>query len=165
MDLYLLRHSDAADNGAHGFTRDADRPLTESGIEKMKKVAKAMRKLGLSFDTILSSPYRRAKETSEIVGEILQCSSRIKLTPHLVVNGNLTALVKEINEDYARSKQLLLVGHEPVLTGLISILTSGHHDLSVRLRKGGLCKLSVDDLHVGKCATLEWLVGPSQLLT
>ncbi len=164
MDLYLLRHADAVDHGKQGFTRDADRPLTEVGIKKMKKAAKTMRAMELSFDAILSSPYRRAKETAEIVGDALECSSLIKLTPHLVVGGSPTALIKEINESYPDSKRLLLVGHEPLLAGLISVLISGHHDASIRLKKGGLCKLSIEELRFGKCATLEWLLSPSQFL-
>ena len=164
MDIYLLRHSDAVDQNERGYTRDADRPLTEGGARKMKKIAKAVQEMGVSFDTILSSPYRRAKETAEIVGEVMECRSIIRLTPHLVVGESPTAIIKEINEDYPDSKRLLLVSHEPLLTHLISVLISGRRDASVRLKKGGLCKLAVDELHFGKCATLEWLMGPSQVL-
>ncbi|MCL5021093.1 MAG: hypothetical protein M1339_05410, partial [Bacteroidetes bacterium] len=62
------------------------------------------------------------------------------------------------------NKEILLVGHEPLLAGLISVLISGRHDVSVRLKKGALCKLSADRLHFGKCATLEWLMGPSEFI-
>lgn len=163
MDIYLLRHADAFEVGKMGVTRDADRQLTERGIRKLNKVAKALVSMKLSFDAILSSPYRRAKETAEIVGDALDCRSLIKLTPNLVADGDPGALLREIIEDHARSRSILLVGHEPQLAGLASVLISGRHDASIRLRKGGLCKLSADVLRVGKCARLEWLIGPSQI--
>ena len=161
MDLYILRHSDAA---PHGSMRDADRPLTAEGIAKMTKLAKAMRKMDLSFDAILSSPYVRAKETAEITGEILECKAPVKFTPNLASDGNPSTLLKEIKEDYPRSGSILIVGHEPYLSGLISVLISGRADISIRLRKAGLCKLAVEGLRLGKCATLEWLISPSQLV-
>lgn len=160
MELYLLRHGDAA---PHGTMKDADRPLTEDGIKKMKNIAKSMRKMGLSFDAILSSPYNRAKGTADIVGGVLECKSLIRLTSNLVSDANPEALLKEINEDYTQKKKVLLVGHEPYLSNLISVLISGKHDVSIKLRKGGLCKLTADALRPGKCATLEWLMGPSQI--
>jgi phosphohistidine phosphatase len=58
---------------------------------------------------------------------------------------------------------LLLVGHEPFLSRLIALLTSGNSDASVLLKKGGFCKLSTQDLKHGKCATLEWLLTPKQM--
>lgn len=162
MDLYILRHSDAA---PHGTMRDADRPLTGEGIRKMTMLAKAMRKMDLTFDAILSSPYIRAKETAEITGEILECKSPIKVTQNLASDGNPSALLKEISETFPRNGSILIVGHEPYLSGLISVLVSGRPDISIRLAKAGLCKLAVEGLRLGKCATLEWLISPSQLVS
>ena len=161
MDLYLLRHGDAAEPG---MTRDAERPLTEAGTKKIKKIANGMRSMNLSFDSIITSPYRRAKETAEIVCEVLECVSLISMSPNLVPDGEPAAILKELNEDYSRRKKILLVGHEPNLSALISVLISGRHDVSMKLKKGGLCKLFADTLRFGKCATLEWLVGPSQII-
>ncbi len=161
MDLYLLRHGDAAEPG---MTRDSERPLTEAGTKKMKKVANGMRSMDLSFDAIITSPYRRAKETAEIVGEVLECGSLIRMSPNLVSDEGPAAILKEIREDYSRRKKILLVGHEPNLSALISLLISGRNDVSVKIKKGGLCKLSADSLRLGKCATLEWLMGPSQMI-
>jgi phosphohistidine phosphatase len=59
---------------------------------------------------------------------------------------------------------LLLVGHEPDLSNLISWLLSGDISLSIIMKKGGLCCLSVDELVAGKCATLEWLMSPAQMV-
>jgi phosphohistidine phosphatase SixA len=57
-----------------------------------------------------------------------------------------------------------LVGHEPYLSELISMLLSGTTDLSINFKKAGLCKLTVEHLRLGPCATLEWLVSPKLLI-
>lgn len=44
--------------------------------------------------------------------------------------------MNEINEDYSRRKKILLVGHEPNLSALISVLISGRDDVSVKIKKG-----------------------------
>ena len=123
-----------------------------------------MRRMGMNFDAILSSPYVRAKDTAQIVGEVFECKSIVRLTPHLVVAGSPTELVKQLNEEYRGKEQILLVGHEPNLSNLASVLISGREDVFIRLKKSGICRLSVGRLRFGRCATLEWLMGPSQLL-
>jgi len=60
-------------------------------------------------------------------------------------------------------ENLLLVGHEPFLSQLIGMLVAGDASIQVTLRKGGLCKLSIEQLNYGRCARLEWLLTPAQL--
>jgi phosphohistidine phosphatase SixA len=67
MNLFLLRHAIAVEPGALSGASDAARPLSPEGKEKMRKIARGMKALDLSFDLILSSPYVRARETAEIV--------------------------------------------------------------------------------------------------
>ena len=55
---------------------------------------------------------------------------------------------------------MLLVGHEPDLGRLISVLVTGKRGLAVAVKKGGLCKLEIGTLQYGRCATLQWLVPP-----
>jgi hypothetical protein len=31
------------------------------------------------------------------------------------------------------------------------------------MKKGGLCKLEIESLHGGRCATLAWLLTPKQM--
>jgi phosphohistidine phosphatase SixA len=57
----------------------------------------------------------------------------------------------------------MLVGHEPYLSDLVSMLLTGHTGLPLNLKKGGLCKLSVTRVRYGRCATLEWLLAPRVL--
>jgi phosphohistidine phosphatase len=163
MELYILRHAIAGDRESFDGP-DSERPLTKEGAKKMKRVAKELEKLDLKFDLILSSPFVRAKETAEIMADEFHSENLLKFSSHLKVGGDPSALVHEVNTRYKQFSRILLVGHEPYLSGLISMLVSGKNDLSITMKKGGICKLSVGSLHYGRCATLEWLMAPAQII-
>jgi phosphohistidine phosphatase len=162
-DLYLLRHAIAVERGTAGYRRDRDRPLTPEGEKKMRRIARGLQALELPFDAILSSPFVRARQTAEIVAALFQAEDRLAFTEALAVGGDHQALIGEIQDRYTKARSLLLVGHEPSLSILISTLLGGDSSFSIVLKKGGVCKLSIDSLRYGRCATLEWLLAPGQL--
>lgn len=164
MELYLLRHGIAAEPGTAGYKRDRDRPLTPEGENELADIASAMKKLGLSFDIILSSPFVRARQTAEIVAEKLNLKKNLKFSEHLACGGNPKKLFEEIKKEYVSAQSLMLVGHEPYLSSLISVLVTGREDSSITMRKGGFCLLSTGALDYKKCACLEWLLTPKQMI-
>lgn len=164
MNLYILRHGVAVERGTNGYKSDAERPLTPKGRRKLRRAVAAMRVMELSFDVILSSPLVRARETAEIVGKGLHLQKKLKLTEHLASGGKSAGLVQYLVELEPKLEDVLLVGHEPDLGQLASLLLTGSSStLQVTFKKGGLCKLTVGRLRAGKCASLEWLLTPSQL--
>jgi phosphohistidine phosphatase len=162
MELYILRHGIAVEAGLGRITRDADRPLTPEGRSKLQGIVKAMEALELEFDLILSSPYARALETAEIVAKGLRAANRLELDKTLEPEGSFRDLIESLKA--RRGKSVLLVGHEPFLSRLISFLVSGRPNLSIRMKKGGLCKLTIETLKYGRCAALEWLLTPRQMV-
>ena len=163
MDLLFLRHAIAVERGTPGYEHDSERPLTKKGIEKMYRVAEGMLALDLSFDVVLSSPFVRARHTAEIVAEVFQARKKLELTSHLATDGSPEKLITLLNERYRDKDSVMLVGHEPYLSGLISVLIGGSDKLDITLKKGGLCKLSSASLSYGRSATLNWLLTPSQM--
>ena len=163
MNIFILRHGIAVEPGTHGFENDADRPLIPKGERRLRSTAAAMKKLELSFDLILSSPFVRAKQTAEIVATELKLKKRIEFFEGLVPGGNPRALIHALNELKPAPENLLLVGHEPSLSRLISLLVSGEPDAAIEMKKGGLCKLEVWELWHGQCARLAWLLTPLQM--
>jgi len=162
MNLFILRHGIAVEHGAAGYENDSERPLTSKGERKIWMVAEAMKALGISFDLILSSPLVRARETAEIVAEALKTQKRLELTDTLAPQESAKPLIDYISKRGAVD-EVLLVGHEPFLSRLISLLISGDSGASVLLKKGGFCKLSTVELKHGQCATLEWLLTAKQM--
>jgi len=160
MKLYILRHGEAAERGDPRYPIDADRPLTPKGARRSRALARVLRDLEISFGVILSSPLVRARETAEIVRRGMRLRGRIELTEHLAPMGEVEKLVSRLNDIGPMPEGILLVGHEPGLSSLISLLCTGGTDLSLTLKKGGLCRMEVDSLHPGRCASLEWLMTP-----
>ena len=163
MNIFILRHGIAVERGTKGFEKDSDRPLTDKGKRQLRKSAEGMKKMKLHFDLILSSPYERAKRTAEIVAGALKLKKRPKFSDLLVSEGNAEELVRQLAALKPAPEDVLLVGHEPYLSGLISRLTSGGEGVAMDFKKGGLCKLEAEKLRPGKCAHLAWLLTPKQM--
>jgi phosphohistidine phosphatase len=164
MNIFILRHGIAVEPRTPGFENDADRPLIPKGERRLRSAAAAMKRLELSFDLILSSPFLRAKQTSEIVAGELKLKKRLGFSDELAPGGSSKALIHALNELKPAPENVLLVGHEPYLSRLISLLVSGGADAeAIEMKKGGLCKLEAAALRHGQCARLAWLLTPSQM--
>jgi phosphohistidine phosphatase len=96
MNLYFLRHAKAHDRGPK-FRPDSKRPLTRDGQEKMYEVARGIKKLDVTFDLILTSPYARALRTAEILAEVFG-SKKMSATNHLIAEADPKEVIQEINE-------------------------------------------------------------------
>ena len=163
MEIFLLRHGLAVERGTRGFEDDATRPLTPKGRRQLRKTAAAMKQMELRFNLILSSPLLRAKQTAEIVAADLKIKKRLKFSNALAPGGDTASLFRQIERMKPVPERLLLVGHEPDLSRLVSLLVTGGAPLPMDFKKGGLCKLDVEKLSAGKCATLAWLLTPRQM--
>jgi phosphohistidine phosphatase len=150
--------------GAPGVENDSERPLIPKGERRLRSASAAMIKLELSFDLILSSPFVRARQTAEIVAGELKLKKQLQFTDALACGGSLKNLVGRLAGLKSVPKDVLLVGHEPCLSRLISLLVSGDADAAaVEMKKGGLCKLETGELRHGQCARLAWLLTPAQM--
>jgi phosphohistidine phosphatase len=163
MNLYIVRHAIAVQRGTPGYEDDSQRPLTDDGRKKMKKIVRGLSSLKLELDTILSSPYVRARDTAKILAKELTGMDKIAFSDNLIPPGNFEKLVQEIHDKYDVNS-LALVGHEPMLSGLISWLTTGNTDMRLTLKKGGVAYLATDNLYQDGRATLEWLLTPALML-
>lgn len=161
MNLYLMRHAIAVE--PDDLFEGSERPLSEKGRKRMEKIARNLEKLDLSFDLVLTSSYLRARQTADMVADALDIKSKYVVeSENLCPLGSTNQLVEEIIA-HGTVDFLLLVGHEPFLSHLIGTLVAGDASLSIGLRHAGLCKLSMERLIYGRCATLEWLMTPAQL--
>lgn len=161
MILYILRHAIAKDR-ARWTKADADRPLTAEGIRKFKKCTRGLKELGITFDVILSSPYRRAYDTATLVAKAYKCAEP-RILKSLASDGDPQALIRYLTQNHRSWERLLIVGHEPYLSRLIGTLIAGDARAGIELKKGGLCSLESDALSYGKSATCRFLLTPRQL--
>jgi phosphohistidine phosphatase len=161
MELYLIRHAIAEKEAPSG--EDSLRALSEKGAKKMRQIAKGLRMLGSQFDVILSSPYVRARETAEILADVFKMNKKLEFTDSLAPMADPNLLLAEIDKRH-RVNSIALVGHEPYLSRLISILVANGAEMSIALKKGGVCRVLTDDLGAARRATMHWLLTPSVLV-
>lgn len=165
MNLYIVRHAIAEQRDSSSEEEDSQRPLTDAGRKKFRQVVRGLSQLGTQIDLILTSPYLRAADTARILQKKLDLEKdKLVIMENLSPVGDPDRLMKEISEQYGAVNNIALVGHEPALSRLISVLLSGDPTLPITLKKGGVCCLSVEKLEYGRCATLEWLLAPAQLI-
>src|ERR1043166_6175859 len=133
MQLYFLRHGEA--DWPHWSRPDDERPLTDFGKKEVRQVAKFLDRLKVKPDLIVTSPLPRASQTAEIAAERLKTKLREDeaLEPGFGMSELQTVLKRH------RSKVLMLVGHEPDFTTVISALTGA----SLKLSKAGVALLDI----------------------
>jgi phosphohistidine phosphatase len=159
MDLYILRHGLAEDRSHTG--KDSDRVLTPEGREKTRAAGKALRKLEITFDVVLSSPFARAWQTAEIITQECNCQKSLQQCAALSSGAPTDGVIQALQR-VAKQSAVLVVGHEPDLSTLISVLLSGSPNLAITMKKGGMARLSCEEIAPGR-ARLEWLLGPKHL--
>jgi len=138
MELYILRHAIAAERSSAGHSSDSQRPLTPEGLRKLKRIVRGMKSIELSFDLILSSPYKRARQTADVVATTLGLESVLELSVLLEPGAELQALIADLASRSKGVDRILLVGHEPMLSSLTSLLLSVDAELDNTLKKSGL---------------------------
>ena len=137
------------------------RPLTAEGQKKFRKGARGIRALAEDVDEIWSSPLARAHETARILQETYGKLEIVRV-PELAVGGAKEKLIRKLRMSSLR--KVILVGHEPDLSELASMLLL-HRGvfLDLEIKKGSALCL---ELQWGKKlseAKLLWMMTPRQL--
>ena len=136
MKLYVMRHGPAEDDSPTG--RDADRVLTPAGRERVRAIAQKLVDENEAPFIILSSPLARSLETATIVAEVTQLARRareeqkaqtggatgaVEIRRELGMGAGKLSLLAELVR--AGRKRVMIVGHEPDLSMLVTSLI-GH---------------------------------------
>ncbi len=170
MRLLLVRHGPAADRRAWGAAGkdDALRPLTEEGEERTRRAFRGLARLLDGPYRVVTSPHVRAVRTAELLGAVLGAGTPGRV-PGLAPGGEPGRLLRWL-EGREDEEGLALVGHEPLLGALGSLLLAGPavgergpSRPFLQLRKAGACLLETGDPPRAGEARLAWLLAPGQL--
>ncbi len=156
VELSLLRHAHAGDSELWDGP-DELRPLTEKGRRQAARLGHLLAAAGFSPDALLASPLTRARETAEIVGDLL--GVRTHLEPRLGEPLDL-AMLDRILEDAASPRRPVLVGHDPDFSELLTELVGGG---PIVMRKGALARVDVERPLAAATGELRWLLPPDLL--
>jgi phosphohistidine phosphatase len=142
IELYILRHGIAVEPGTPGIPDD-ERPLTPKGRRRMRQIARGLRRLDLRLDRIVTSPLPRARATAEIVADEWGADDLLE-TADVLRAGSDARAIRDWLRDRAEDR-LMIVGHNPGLTDLITLLvlgvTNGPRTQVCELKKGGIAAL------------------------
>jgi len=160
VDVFILRHGKAEETRPGGS--DADRHLTKKGRDDILAVAHWIAAQDLQFDLIATSPLARAQETAEIVAETVGAQEKLVTWKALVPGGNTDTVCREIGM-HREGSAILLVGHEPLLSSLISRISAGDDHAGIVMTKGGLAKIRDYSFHQCPSGELHWLLTAKQM--
>jgi phosphohistidine phosphatase len=159
LELYLIRHGVAAERGEE-YPDDSKRPLTSDGIAGLKKEAKGLDALDVTFDQIITSPLVRARQTADIFAEFMSSKASVASSDALAPAGSPAAVIQELGK-YMKKARIALVGHEPNLGELAGRLIGARAPLP--FKKGGICRIDFDVFPPKGKGQLRWLVTPRML--
>lgn len=145
------------------LANDELRPLTADGVRKMRKNVLGLVRLVEEPGLLVSSPLVRAIQTAEILQASwthLEALSIGELKPESAPAEFSRWLAEQTLEPDAT---VVIVGHEPHLSSLVSWFLGGTSRPLIELKKGGAClvdfKAGVDK---GR-GRLAWLATPKML--
>lgn len=166
MNIFILRHASAGVRRVNPVL-DPKRPLDKDGKRHCLQLAHVLNAMNLQFDLVVSSPLKRSMQTASLVGTETGYEAQILASPALAPGATVAQFLKLLRE-CAEYENVLLVGHNPNLTGFLGSLlfpaaassaenVDGSGGLApVRLRKGSLARVNF----TRGPATLQWLLDP-----
>jgi phosphohistidine phosphatase len=125
VQVFLVRHAEAVDETL--ALRDPYRHLTSRGRQQARSLGDRLRWHDCIPTKIWTSPLVRAVQTAELVAVGLACSTEVEIIVDLSPDGNARQIqqaVRALPEDAA----VMLVGHEPSLSAIGSLLIGGELD-------------------------------------
>jgi phosphohistidine phosphatase len=147
--LWLLRHGDAE---PHGARDDFERRLTEKGERQSRAAGAALKRLGIDFHTVFTSPRVRALDTARLACESLG-GEPVVHEPLSSGFGGDDAM--ELIGGFEDGAAILIVGHEPDFSETIRDITNGRVDM----KKGGVAGVKVER----RSGELVVLLRPAEL--
>src|SRR5262245_34334593 len=127
----------------------------------MRQIASGLRALNLEVDRMVTSPLPRAKETAEIVARALGANERLE-TSNVLQTGSDASTIERWLRDRTEAR-IMLVGHNPTLSELVSLLVVGARMSPIcDLKKGGIAALSKRGGPAG-LFELSWVATPRLL--
>jgi phosphohistidine phosphatase len=117
--------------------------------------------LDIELNHVITSPLLRAKQTAEIVAKSLKYKGKIKELDSLKPEGNKLELYSVLSE-FKQDSTVLVVGHEPYLSEMISDAIS-QSGCRIDLKKGGLARMRILSTLPKIRGELRWLLTPKHL--
>ena len=158
MNLYLIRHAEAADLEPGDERDDAERPLTDAGKARCAALAAALKARGVELNQVVSSPLLRARQTVEALLERWPAPAPEQLTCNALAPGGrprkITRFLLGLN-----GENVALVGHMPDLAEYAGWLV-GAKKVQLEIAKAGAAFIRFEGSPDKGEGALVWLITP-----
>jgi phosphohistidine phosphatase len=157
--LLLLRH--AKSSWDDSSLSDFERPLNPRGLQAAPFIGTVLAEKGWQPDVILSSPAERAKQTALLAKEAGRLTAEVQFDDK-IYEASPAQLLGVLSGVSSKIDSLLLVGHNPGMEGLLTILTAETRSMPT----AGLARISLNidswsDIKDGR-GKLEGFVKPRE---
>jgi len=155
MQVFIMRHGDAALEAAS----DSVRPLTLCGCDESRQMATWLKGQKVNVERVLVSPFLRAEQTLEKVGECMNLPDSVDVLPELTPGGDV-ALVGDYLQALASKgvSSVLVISHLPLVGYLVSELCP--EETPPMFLTSAIASVTLDGEGKG---TLNWQVSPCNL--
>ncbi len=161
MKLILMRHALAEERSSR-YPDDALRPLSKAGRRKHRAVIEGLRRMGVDFDDIVSSPLVRARQTAQITAEVYGKDEDVEETDTLG-SGFSVAALSSFLEGCDESATVLCVGHEPDFSTFAAHLLHASGDVEIDFKKSGVMGLDLPEGPGPGKAVLLYFLKPGHM--
>jgi phosphohistidine phosphatase len=162
MDVILIRHAEAGSRDESQWPDDDLRPVSPEGRTRHTGIARAMKRLGIEFEFLVTSPLVRARQTADITAEVYGWKEPPQQSEALGHGCSVSAVVKLLGK-FPPDSSVALVGHEPDLSGVAAALIGRSGDASIKLKKSGVIGISFDGAPEAGRGELMFLLKPGHL--
>ena len=160
-ELLIMRH--AKSDWGVGLASDRERPLAPRGVKAAKRMGKFLTKVGAAPDLILSSPAVRARTTAEFANKAGRWAAPMEIVPSFY-GGGWADVVEAVLAAGDSAERILVTGHEPTWSDLVSVLTGGSQ---IAMPTAAVaCIAFAGDGWAGlgpNCGELQWQITPALL--
>lgn len=163
--ILLMRHAKAG--WENPLLKDFDRPLTERGIKDAFAMGEFIRKSGYLPDMIISSPAKRANQTSTLCVKGASLSEELISWNREFYYGTVDDYLKAINSATENRDTIMLIGHNPLMENIAGLLLSAETNGMMKMSTATLICLECfssrwNSIEAGTCQ-LKWMLTPKIL--
>jgi phosphohistidine phosphatase len=162
MMLYLMRHAEAGEADRRRWPDDRMRPVSARGHREHALVSRTLRRMGVRFDRLLTSPLVRARQTAEITARAYGGRIVPEETDALGDEARLKDLLRALRR-LPRDTSVVAVGHEPFLSKAVAALISPDGSARVQIRKSGVAALEFEGRAKKGRGTLLFHLRPREM--
>lgn len=162
MEVILIRHAKAGERDANTWPDDDNRPLTPDGAAEQREAARVMKRMGIRFEFLVTSPLLRARQTADAIAAAYRLDEQPQVSESLG-HGYTVAAVVELLGKFPPDARVALVGHEPDLSHLAAALIFREGGARIDLKKSGVIGIEFAGAAEAGAGALVYHLKPGHL--